>query len=125
MAELVNYLFAMEDNNHNGIIKILTSIIDKTPSNNKAQMILLLKGRIKAYFRMVLNDCIKLASMGYITADDEQISIIEGEAEYRVAKQKAVKNFNNISNKFKQKKIANWASNLDAIDEDKMFDKYV
>ncbi|CAF1304765.1 unnamed protein product [Rotaria sp. Silwood1] len=77
MTELVNYLIAIEENNHNDVIKILTSIIDKTPSNNKAQMILLLKGRIKAYFQTVLNDCIQLGSIGYITENDEHISIIE------------------------------------------------
>ncbi|CAF1150631.1 unnamed protein product [Rotaria sordida] len=81
--------------------------------------------KTRLYHLPVLNDYIKLESIGYITAGDEHISIIECESEYRVAKQKAVKTFNNISNKLKRKKIANWTHNLDAIDEDRMFDTYV
>ncbi|CAF2801151.1 unnamed protein product [Rotaria sp. Silwood2] len=128
MGDLVKYILAIEQNNHDKVINTLTSIIDKKQSNNKKKKILLLKSRIKAYFRnknyqSVLNDCVKLGSIGYIIADDEHISIIEAESQYRVDKKKAVQTLNSISNKFKRKKIANWANNLDAIDEDEMFDK--
>ncbi|CAF4698880.1 unnamed protein product [Rotaria sp. Silwood2] len=82
MGDLVKYLLAIEHNNHDEVIEILTSIIDKKQSNNKTEMIILLKSRIKAYFRnkkyqSVLNDCVKLRSIGYIIADDKHISIIE------------------------------------------------